>query len=127
MSQAAESRTTNRIAFSSAGAVRRPRPPVPASAIDTAHATLIDTLAGLRVTNIPASAADHHDLVIRALHIRKAIAALTAYTKAIIADTDYLIPVPLHDETDGLADAAATICAAFHDAADRMLDDQAAA
>ena len=121
MSQAAESNTTNRISFASAGAVRRPLPPMPVSAIDTAHATMIQTLAGLRCTNIRGDA-DHHDLTIRALHLKQVIAAVTAYAKAIIADTDYRVPVPLHDETDGLADAAATICAAFADAADRMLD-----
>jgi hypothetical protein len=137
MSQANDSTTTTsapgtlpaapspRLSFRSAGAVRQPRPTPPAvSPVQAAHITLVAELTGLKPNRIIGYAADRFDIMGRADHLKAVLAAVTAYTKAIVADTAYLAPIGyVHDETGYLADAASDIVGAFNSAVDKMLDD----
>jgi len=72
-------------------------------------------------------AADRLDVLERADHLEKMMAAVTVYTKAIVADTARMAPIGyVADETGLLKDAAADIVAALKNAVDEMLDDAAA-
>jgi hypothetical protein len=115
-----------RISFQSAGAVRRPRTtPLAVPAVQAAHVTLISALAGLKPNRIIGSyAADRFDIMARTDHLKAVLAAVTAYTKAIVADTAYLAPIGyVADETGYLVDAASEITSALNSAVDKMLDD----
>jgi hypothetical protein len=119
-----------RISFQSAGAVRRPHPtPLAVPAVQAAHITLISALASLKPHRIIGSyAADRFDILERAEHLEKVLAAVTVYTKAIVADTAYLAPIGyIADETGFLADAASDIVGALKNAVDKMIDDAAQA
>jgi hypothetical protein len=119
-----------RISFQSAGAVRRPHPtPLAVPAVQAAHITLISALASLKPHRIIGSyAADHFDILERAEHLEKVLAAVTVYTKAIVADTAYLAPIGyIADETGFLKDAASDIVGALKNAVDKMIDDAAQA
>jgi hypothetical protein len=119
-----------RISFQSAGAVRQPRPtPLAVPAVQAAHITLISALASLKPHRIIGSyAADRFDILERAEHLEKVLAAVTVYTKAIVADTAYLTPIGyIADETGFLADAASDIVGALKNAVDKMIDDAAQA
>jgi hypothetical protein len=70
---------------------------------------------------------DFHSVTSGSSHsrgLKAVLAAVTAYTKAIVADTAYYSPVNVHDETGFLVDAASEIVGAFNNACDRMLGDQ---
>ena len=119
-----------RISFQSAGAVRQPRPtPLAVPAVQAAHIALIGALASLKPHRIIGSyAADRFDILERAEHLEKVLAAVTVYTKAIVADTAYLTPIGyIADETGFLADAASDIVGALKNAVDKMIDDAAQA
>jgi hypothetical protein len=119
-----------RISFQSAGAVRRPHPtPLAVAAVQAAHIALIGALASLKPHRIIGSyAADRFDILERAEHLEKVLAAVTVYTKAIVADTAYLAPIGyIADETGFLADAASDIVGALKNAVDKMIDDAAQA
>ena len=119
-----------RISFQSAGAVRRPHPtPLAVPAVQAAHNALISALASLKPHRIIGSyAADRFDILERAEHLEKVLAAVTVYTKAIVADTAYLAPIGyIADETGFLADAASDIVGALKNAVDKMIDDAAQA
>jgi hypothetical protein len=113
-----------RIHFSSAGVVRRPRPtPLAVPAVQTAHSTLIGTLASLKPNHVVGHAADRFDILGRADHLKAVLAAVTAYTKAIVADTAHFAPYALNDGTGYLVDAASEITGALNSVVDKMLDD----
>ena len=119
-----------RVHYASAGAVRRPRTtPLAVPAVQVAHIALIGALASLKPHRIIGSyAADRFDILERAEHLEKVLAAVTVYTKAIVADTAYLTPIGyIADETGFLADAASDIVGALKNAVDRMIDDAAQA
>jgi hypothetical protein len=97
--------------------------------VQAAHITLISALASLKPHRIIGSyAADRFDILERAEHLEKVLAAVTVYTKAIVADTAYLAPCGyVADETGFLADAASDIVGALKNAVDKMIDDAAQA
>src|SRR5258708_18016095 len=82
-------------------------------------------LAGLKPNRIIGSyAAARFDIMARTDHLKAVLAAVTAYTKAIVADTAYLAPIGyVADETGYLVDAASEITSALNSAVDKMLDD----
>src|SRR5258708_2170525 len=83
-----------RISFQSAGAVRRPRPtPLAVPAVQAAHIALIGALASLKPHRIIGSyAADRFDIMARTDHLKKVLAAVTVYTKALVAGPGHLAP-----------------------------------
>ena len=103
-----------------------PRPiPLAIPPVQAAHVTLISALASLKPHCIIGSyAADRFDILERAEHLEKVLAAVTTYAKAIVADTAELAPIGyVHDETGFLADAASDIVGALKNAVDKMIDD----
>jgi hypothetical protein len=120
MSKADSPHTTTLTSFSSAGAVLARHAavlPAPSSSPTTA-------LAHQTPHHIVGYAADRFDVLERADHLKAVLAAVTTYTKAIVADTAYYSPVNVHDETGYLVDAASEVVGALNDACDRMLADQ---
>jgi len=97
--------------------------------VQAAHLAMIGTLAALKPHRIVGScAADRFDILERAEHLEQVLAAVTAYTKTIVADTKEMVPIGyLHDETGLLADAASEIVGALKNAVDKMIDDAARA
>jgi hypothetical protein len=93
-------------------------------AVQLAHHGLIAALAQQTPHAIIGYAADRFDVLERADHLKAVLAAVTAYAKAIIADTVYYSPVNVGDETGLLQDAASDIVGALNNACDRMLADQ---
>src|SRR5258706_8967947 len=70
-----------------------PHPAASFPPVQAAHITLISALASLKPHRIIGSyAADRFDILERAEHLEKVLAAVTGYTKAIVADTPYLAP-----------------------------------
>jgi hypothetical protein len=108
---------------------RRTRTPLAVPAVQAAHITLVAALASLKPHRIIGSyAADRFDILERAEHLEKVLAAVTVYTKAIVADTAYLAPIGyVADETGFLKDAASDIVGALKNAVDKMIDDAAQA
>jgi hypothetical protein len=114
----------NRVHFSSAGAVRRPRPtPLAVPAVEAAHIAMISALANLKPNRVVGHAADRFDIMARADHLKAVLAAVTAYTKAIVADTAHFAPYAINDETGYLVDAASEITGAFNSVVDKMIED----
>jgi hypothetical protein len=103
------------------------RTPLAVPAVQVAHIALIGALAGLKPHRIIGTyAADRFDILERAEHLEKVLAAVTVYAKAIVADTAYLAPCGyVADETGFLADAASDIVGALKNAVDKMIDDAA--
>ena len=124
MAQATNSPTTN-----CAPGTRPAAPSLAVPAVQAAHITLISALASLKPHRIIGSyAADRFDILERAEHLEKVLAAVTVYTKAIVADTAYLAPIGyVADETGFLKDAASDIVGALKNAVDKMIDDAAQA
>jgi len=120
--------TPNRVQFASAGAVRRRPSPQVLSPVQLAHRGLVAALAQETPHNIVGAYSDRFDIMERRDHLKTVLAAVTAYAKAIVADTADLAPLGyVADETGYLEDAASEIVAALDNAVDKMLDDQAAA
>src|SRR5258705_8413754 len=73
--------------------------------VQAAHITLISALASLKPHRIIGSyAADRFDILERAEHLEKVLAAGSGYTKTTVARTPYLWPrSPLAPETPVLA------------------------
>ncbi len=115
--------TTSPVSFASAGAVRARHAAV-LPAVQLAHHGLIAALAQQTPHHIVGYAADRFDVLERADHLKAVLAAVTAYAKAIVADTAYYSSVNVHDETGCLVDAASEVVGALNDACDRMLADQ---
>src|SRR5947209_19678019 len=118
MSQAENSNTTTTCAPGT-------RPAATFPPVQAAHIAMISPLASLKPHRIIGTyAADRFDILERAEHLEKVLAAVAAYTKAIVADTAHMAPCGyVHDETGYLVDAASEIVGAFYSAVDKMLDD----
>jgi hypothetical protein len=95
-------------------------------AVQLAHHGLIAALAQQTPHVIVGYAGDRFDIMERADHLKAVLAAVTAYTKAIVSDTIYFSPTTIHDETGLLADAASDIAGALMNAVDKLIEDQAA-
>jgi hypothetical protein len=91
--------------------------------VQAAHNTLIAALAGLKPRRIVGHAADRFDILGRADHLQAILAAVTAYTKAIVADTAHFAPYAINDETGYLVDAASEITGAFNSVVDKTIED----
>jgi hypothetical protein len=117
----------NRVHFSSAGAVRRPRPadPVRPTGIQINHANLLDNLAEVGAPHIIGHRASRADIEERAEHLRKVLEVVTSYVKAVVGDTRYHAACTIHDETGFLADAASDIVGALRQGANGQAEDDA--
>jgi hypothetical protein len=117
----------NRVHFSSAGAVRRPRPADPARpiGIQLNYANLLDNLAEVGAPHLIGLRASGTDIEERAEHLRKVLGAVTSYVKAVVGDTRYHAACTIDDETGFLADAASEIVGALRQAANRQAEDDA--
>ena len=117
----------NRVHFSSAGAVRRPRPADPArpTGIQLNYANLLDNLAEVGAPHLIGLRASGADIGERAEHLRKVLDAVTSYVKAVVGDTRYHAACTIHDETGFLANAASDIVGALRQAANRQAEDDA--
>jgi hypothetical protein len=115
----------NRVHFSSAGAVRRPRPADPArpTGIQLNYANLLDNLAGVGAPHLIGLRASATDIEERAEHLRKVLSAVTSYVKAVVGDTRYHAACTIHDETGFLANAASDIVGALRQGANRQAED----
>jgi hypothetical protein len=111
-----------RIHFSSAGAVRRPRPAGPArpTGIQLNYANLLDNLAEVGAPHLIGLRASGADIAERAEHLRKVLEAVTSYVKAVVGDTRYHAACTIHDETGFLANAASDIVGALRNAGERQ-------
>jgi hypothetical protein len=100
--------------------------PLAVPPVQAAHIALISALASLKPHRIVGHHADRFDILERAEHLEKVLAAVTIYAKAIVADTAELAPIGyVADETGFLADAASEIVGALKNAVDQMIDDAA--
>jgi hypothetical protein len=115
----------NRVRFSSAGAVRRPRPADPAkpTGIQLNYANLLDNLAGVGAPHLIGLRASGADIEERAEHLRKVLEAVTSYVKAVVGDTRCHAACTIHDETGFLANAASDIVGALRQGANRQAED----
>jgi hypothetical protein len=115
----------NRVHFSSAGAVRRPRPADPArpTGIQLNYANLLDNLAEVGAPHLIGLRASGADIEQRARHLEKVLDAVTSYVKAVVGDTRYHAACTIHDETGFLANAASDIVGALRQAANRQAED----
>jgi hypothetical protein len=114
-----------RIHFSSAGAVRRPRPADLArpTGIQLNYASLLDNLAGVGAPHLIGLRASGADIEERAEHLRKVLDAVTSYVKAVVGDTRYHAARTIEDETGFLANAASDIVGALRNAGERQAAD----
>jgi hypothetical protein len=114
-----------RIHFSSAGAVRRPRPADLArpTGIRLNYAILLDNLAGVGAPHLIGLRASGADIEERAEHLRKVLDAVTSYVKAVVGDTRYHAARTIEDETGFLANAASDIVGALRNAGERQAAD----
>src|SRR5260221_8833626 len=103
--------TPNRVHFASAGAGRRPLASQPFPITVAAHYKLVAALVAEGAVDRIIGNADRIDLNDHAEHLKKVLAAMTAYAKAIVTDTCCSATCQIHDETDGLCDAAADVIA----------------
>jgi len=117
----------NRVHFSSAGAVRRPRPADPArpTGIQLNYANLLDNLAEVGAPHLMGLRASGADIEERAEHLQKVLEAVTSYIKAVVGDTRCHAACTIHDETGFLANAASDIVGALRQAANRQAEDDA--
>jgi hypothetical protein len=117
----------NRVHFSSAGAVRRPRPadPVRPTGIQLNYANLLDNLAEVGAPHLIGLRASGADIEERTEHLRKVLDAVTSYVKAVVGDTRYHAACTIEDETGLLADATSDIVGALRQAANRQAEDDA--
>jgi hypothetical protein len=128
MADSPNTTTLPRISFSSAGATRtRTRHATPLPAVQLAHQALMAAIGAETPHQIVGYAADRFDVLERADHLKTILTAVTTYAKAIVADTAYLAPTNIPDETGYLTDAASEVTGALYNACDRMLEDQAIA
>jgi len=104
-------------------------PAAPSPSVQAAHAALVGLLLRLKPNRILGTyAADRLDVLERADHLEKMLAAVTVYAKAIVADTARMAPIGyVADETGLLKDTASDIVSALKNAVDKMLDDAAEA
>jgi hypothetical protein len=114
----------SRISFASAGAVRRSSHAAVLPAVQLAHTALMAAIGAESPHAIIGYAADRFDILERADHLKTVLAAVTAYAKAIVADTAHMAPTNVADETGYLVDAASEVVGALNNACDRMLADQ---
>ena len=117
----------NRVHFSSAGAVRRPRPADPArpTGIQLNYANLLDNLAEVGAPHLIGLRASGADIEERAEHLRKVLEAVTSYVKAVVGDTRYHAASTIEDETGLLTDATSDIVGALRQAANQQAEDDA--
>jgi hypothetical protein len=116
---------SNRVHFSSAGAVRRHRPADPARpiGIQLNYANLLDNLAEVGAPHLIGLRASGADIEERARHLEKVLNAVTSYVKAVVGDTRYHAACTIHDETGFLANAASDIVGALRNAGERQAED----
>jgi hypothetical protein len=116
-----------RINYTSAGAVRRPRPADQArpTGIQLNYANLFDNLAEVGAPHLIGLRASGADIEERAEHLRKVLEAVTSYVKAVVGDTRYHAACTIEDETGFLADAASNIVGALRNAGERQAEDDA--
>src|SRR5260370_33157490 len=117
----------NRVHFSSAGAVRRPRPADPArpTGIELNYTNLLDNLAEVGAPPLIGLRASGADIEERAEHLRKVLAAVTSYVKAVVGDTASHAACTIHDETGFLVNAASDLVGALRNAGERQAEDDA--
>src|SRR5215831_6009232 len=98
---------------------RLPRRPVEGR-VKVAHAALVGVLLRLKPHRILSTyAADRLDVMERADHLEKVLAAVTVYAKAIVADTARMAPCGyIHDETGLLKDAASDVVSTLKNCVD---------
>src|SRR6266436_5982933 len=98
--------TPNRIAFASAGAIRRPHPADPArpTGVQLNYTNLLDNLAEVGAPHIIGLAARYSDIEERAEHLRRVLDAVTSYVKAVVGDSCYCAPCRIDDDTGFLVD-----------------------
>jgi hypothetical protein len=97
-------------------------------AVQLAHSGLIAALGQTTPHDIVGFAADRFDIMERRDHIHTVLAAVIAYTKAIVADTKKMAPVGyVSDETGYLEDAASSVYATLDRAVETMIGDVAEA
>jgi len=125
--------TTNRIHFASAGAVRRRLSPtdqitigVPRarqfSEVERAHFACIAALMSLKPLRVIGNA-DRFDILNRADYLESFLGAVTAYTRAVVADICKEFPIGfIEDQTDRLAEAAGDVAGALKNAVDSLID-----
>src|SRR5260370_41228558 len=120
--------TPTRIAFSSAGAVRRrpfAQPTEPArvyfnEAARLSYANLRDSLAAIEPPPVIGLKADDLDITLVAHHAEQVLGAVTQYVRALVGDTAWRAPCHIHDETGLLADAAADIVGELRKSAEAL-------
>jgi hypothetical protein len=115
----------NRVHFSSAGVVRRPRPADPArpTGIQINWANFIDNLAAIDPPHLIGLKADADDIERRASHAEAVLNVVTSYMRALVGDTRYHAACTIHDETGFLTNAASDIVGALRSAAERQAED----
>jgi hypothetical protein len=117
----------NRVHFSSAGTVRRPRPADQArpTGIQLNYANLLDNLAEVGAPHLMGLRSGGADIEERARHLEKVLGAVTSYVKAVVGDTRYHAACTIEDETGLLMDATSDIVGALRQAANRQAEDDA--
>ncbi len=120
--------TPTRIAFSSAGAVRRPRSSEAArpTGIQLNYANLLDNLAEVGPPHLIRLVARYADIEERAEHLQKVLDAVTSYVKAMVGDTCYCATCRIEDNTGYLVDATGDIVGALTKAAETLRLEHAA-
>jgi len=115
----------NRIHFSSAGAVRRPRPADAArpTGIQLNWANLLDNLAAIDPPHLIGLKADADDIARRASHAEAVLNVVNSYMRALVGDTRYHAACSIDDETGFLANAASDIVGALRQGANRQAED----
>lgn len=91
-----------------------------------AHYKLVAAVVEEGPADLIIGVADGIDLQYRADHLKTILEAVVAYAKAIVADTVHNGVVLIHDETNLLCDAASDVTGALRNAADRMIETEAA-
>jgi hypothetical protein len=121
----ADTAKINRVHFSSAGAVRRPRPAdqVRPTGIQINWANFIDNLAAIDSPHLIGLNADADDIERRASHAEAVLNVVISYMRALVGDTRYHAACSIDDETGFLANAASDIVGALRQGANRQVED----
>jgi hypothetical protein len=128
--------TPSRINFASAGATRRRSFPTDELAsgraypnhtdLERAHFCCIAALMSLTPRRIIGNP-DRSDVLGRADYLETFLGAITAYTKAVVADIGTSFPLGfIEDETDALSRATDDVAGALKNAVDSLIDAEVA-
>ena len=127
----------NRVRHASAGIVRRRLSPtdqltfgVPRaqqfSELERAHFCCIAALMSLKPRRVIGNA-DRFDILNRADYLESFLGAVTAYTRAVVADICKEFPIGfIEDQTDRLAEAAGDVAGALKNAVDTLIEAEVA-